>query len=150
MPRRTSPTRPSDRVARKLPEIRETYVCEPARYFCGVANHIFLEWLRKRRPPTVLPPVPAPPEVDEDKERIYGCLQQCMASLSKEDHDLVLGYYEQEKHAKIDIRKKLAEQLGVGMNALRLRLYRIRAALQECVGKCFSDEMKQNESGSHS
>jgi hypothetical protein len=73
-----------------------------------------------------------------------------MARLSAEDRQLVLAYYEQEKHAKIDQRKKLAEQLGVGMNALRLRLYRIRETLQECVEQCCRDAMKLNEGGQHS
>jgi RNA polymerase sigma factor (sigma-70 family) len=139
-----------NRVARKLPEIRATYVGEPALYFRGVAKKILLEWIRKRQRPPAPPPTPAPSEVDEDEERRYRCLQGCMASLSAEDRALVLGYYEQEKHAKIDHRKKLAEQLGVGMNALRLRLYRIRATLQECVDQCCHDEMKLIESGHHS
>jgi RNA polymerase sigma factor (sigma-70 family) len=139
-----------NRVARKLPEFRATYVGEPGRYFYGVAKLIRLEWSRKERPPTVFPPAAAPTDEDEDKERNYRCLQKCMASLPAADRDLVLGYYAEEKHAKIDHRKKLADQLGIGMNALRIRLYRIRAALQECVDQCCRDEMKQNESGSHS
>ena len=138
-----------NRVARKLPEIRGTYVGEPAPYFRGVASKIYLEWTRKRCRPAV-PPPPPPDEVDEEEERRYRCLQRCMASLAAEDRQLVLGYYEQEKHAKIDQRKKLAEQLGVGMNALRLRLYRIRETLQECVEQCCREEMKLSESGHHS
>src|SRR5262245_56812797 len=35
-----------NRVARKLPEIRATYVGEPAPYFRGVAQKILLEWRR--------------------------------------------------------------------------------------------------------
>jgi len=139
-----------NRVARKLPEFRDTYDGEPGHYFHGVAKNIYHEWLRQEQLPAVLPPPPAPPEEDENKERMDRCLQRCMARLSAEDRQLVLAYYEQEKHAKIDQRKKLAEQLGVGMNALRLRLYRIRETLQECVEQCCRDAMKLNEGGQHS
>ena len=126
-----------NRVARKLPEIQAGYVGEPAHYFCGVASYVFRESLRKERLPSVGPPTPAP--TDEDDERDYACLEKCMGKLSAHDRDLVATYYQQEKHAKIDNRKRLAERLGLGMNALRIRACRIRAVLLECVERCRSE-----------
>ena len=108
-----------NRVARKLPEFRATYVGEPGHYFYGVAKHIRLEWSRKRRPPAVLPPAAAPPKRTKTKNATTGVYKNAWPHSLQADHDLVLGYYAEEKHAKIDHRKKLAEQLGVGMNALR-------------------------------
>jgi DNA-directed RNA polymerase specialized sigma24 family protein len=123
-----------NRVARKLPEIQAGYVGNPAHYFCGVASNVFLESLKKERTPAVrLAPLPVADQVDE---RDYACLEKCVDKLSDSEKDLVLAYYQHEKHAKIDHRKKLAEQLGIGMNALRIRACRIRAALQECVELC--------------
>src|SRR5215212_3434614 len=106
-----------DRVARRLTDIESTYVGEPVRYFYGVAHKVQLESLR---PKPVLPP----PEVDDDDkdEREYECLQQCMGKLSVEHRELVLQYYQEERGAKIDNRKHLADQLGIAVNALRIRV----------------------------
>jgi DNA-directed RNA polymerase specialized sigma24 family protein len=139
-----------NRVARKLPEIQAEYVGEPAHYFCGVASNVFRESLKKDRTrATRLPPLATEDEVDEQD---YACLEKCIAKLSGYDRDLVLGYYQEEKHAKIDHRKKLAEQLGIGLNALRIRACRIRASLQECVELCRSEAQqvtKQKPAGGH-
>jgi DNA-directed RNA polymerase specialized sigma24 family protein len=127
-----------NRVARKLPEIVATYVGDPAHYFCGVAGNIFREALRNDKPPVILPPRPAPP--DDETEREYACLEKCMAKLNEEERDLVIAYYQRERQAKIDHRKKLAERLGKGLNALRIQACRIRARLQECVLTCLKEE----------
>ena len=124
-------------VARNLPEVRGTYVGEPAHYFCGVASNIFRESLRKDRVPAVM--LPEPSRLDEDDERDYPCLERCIDKLLRGDRDLVLAYYHQEKHARVDHRKKLAEQLGLGMDALRIRACRIRAGLLKCVEQCRSE-----------
>jgi hypothetical protein len=59
-----------------------------------------------------------------------------MEKVSEANRELVLAYYRQEKRAKIDHRKELAEERGMGMNALRIRACRIRAVLQKCVEDC--------------
>lgn len=123
-----------NRVASKLSEIAPTFVGEPARYFYGVANKVHLEYLR-RRPAPEPPPTP-PPFETEEVEKEFDCLERCMRRLTRENRTLVLEYYQDEKQAKIDHRKKLAEQLGIAVNALRIRAFRIRASLQECVTNC--------------
>jgi DNA-directed RNA polymerase specialized sigma24 family protein len=120
-----------DRVAGKVADVAPSYVGNPALYFYGVAKNIYHEWLR--RPP----PVPAPvPVVDPDPpvpDPEYDCLMECMKLLASKDQELILDYYQEEKQAKIDHRKKLAEGLGIGLNTLRIKVYRLRARLQECV-----------------
>jgi DNA-directed RNA polymerase specialized sigma24 family protein len=125
-----------NRVARKLPEVRGAYVGEPAHYFCSVASYIWRESLRKDKASAVAPPTPLMPSVED--ERDYACLEKCLEELSKSDRDLAIAYYQQEKNAKIDNRKRLAEQMGLAMNALRLRAFRIRASLLKCVELCRS------------
>src|SRR5918911_1288958 len=45
-----------NRVARRLGDIAATYVGDPARYFCGVAQKVHMEYLRKiSTPPPRLP-----------------------------------------------------------------------------------------------
>lgn len=123
-----------NRVARKLPEVRDGYVGEPANYFIGVAGFIWRESLRKERPHVVTPPPPAPPS--EDSEKDYICLERCLNRLPQAERELALAYYQQEKQGKIDHRRKLAEQMGLAINALRIRACRIRANLFACVELC--------------
>lgn len=121
-----------NRVTVKAPLIAKEYTGDPALYFYGVAQKVFLESLRKR-PPVVMPP----PVVRSDEiEQEYECLERCMGQLSQSNRELVLEYYQNDKRAKIDHRKKLAERLGIAQNALRIRAHRIRVSLQQCVMVC--------------
>ena len=123
-----------NRVSRKVTEIASTYVGDPALYFYGVAHNVFLEHVKKRPDPKLIPP----PEPTEDVERNYACLEKCMGQLDAKSRELVLSYYQQERRAKIDHRKELADQLGVALNTLRMRVHRIKAILQQCVGECLN------------
>ena len=133
-----------NRVTAKLGEIAGSYSGDPALYFYGVAQKVHLEYLRKK--PLVhesLEPGREPggktawsPETSEEVEREYACLEQCMDRLPPENRRLVLEYYQEEKRAKIDHRKQLADQLGIAVNALRIRACRLRAQLQQCVQNC--------------
>jgi len=122
-----------DRIMRKIEEVTPTYVGDPALYFYGVAHNIHLEHLRKRYRPVPAPP--PPPQVAE-AEPEYECLEHCMQRLMQAERELVLQYYQEEKRAKIEHRRRLAARLGIALNALRIRAYRIRATLQKCVQEC--------------
>jgi DNA-directed RNA polymerase specialized sigma24 family protein len=127
-----------NRVAGKVEGVAPSYVGNPVLYFYGVAKKVyhewFREWLRKQEATadaSVADPVPDPDPPEPDRE--YDCLMECMKLLAPKDQDLILDYYQEEKQAKIDHRKKLAEGLGIGLNTLRIKVYRLRARLQECV-----------------
>jgi DNA-directed RNA polymerase specialized sigma24 family protein len=124
-----------NRVSKKLKEIESTYSGEPARYFYGVANKVHLEYIRRK--PVPIPPTP--PDSSDDIEKQFACLERCMQDLTPNNRVLVLQYYQEEKRAKIDHRKKLADQLGIALNALRIRACRIRASLQQCVQTCVNE-----------
>jgi RNA polymerase sigma factor (sigma-70 family) len=121
-----------NRVTNKLDEIKKEFTGDRGRYFYGVANKVQMEYLRKRTPQ---PPPPAPDDSNR-VEQEYRCLEHCIAQLNDENRELLLHYYQAEGRAKIEERKLLAERLGIAPNALRIRAYRIRAGLQECVEKC--------------
>src|SRR5215210_6049422 len=123
-----------NRVTLRVLEVAKDYSGDPALYFYGVAQKVYLESLRKR-PPTSLPPPPVAAETEEI-EREYECLERCMEQLSESNRQLVLEYYQNDKRAKIEHRKELAERLGIAQNALRIRAHRIRATLQQCVERC--------------
>jgi DNA-directed RNA polymerase specialized sigma24 family protein len=120
-----------NRVSQKLSEIQSTYEGDPARYFYGVAKNVRLESQRPK-------PIPEPPpKPDTDTlEKEYACLEKCIEKLTQSNRELVTQYYQEEKRAKIDHRKQLAEQFGIALNALRIRAHRIRTALQQCVQSC--------------
>jgi RNA polymerase sigma factor (sigma-70 family) len=128
-----------NRVTAKLSDIVESYSGDPALYFYGVAQKVHLEFMRKKaafyESTEALENLPVVEEKIEVEEE-YQCLERCMGQLPSESRRLVLEYYENEKRAKIDHRKKLAEQLGIAVNALRIRAHRIRSQLQQCVQNC--------------
>jgi RNA polymerase sigma factor (sigma-70 family) len=121
-----------NRVARKLPELNDSYKGDPSLYFYGVARNVHREYVRKKSDPM---PSPAPDPPQELEQR-YECLEQCMKRLTSKSRELVLEYYQEEKQAKIDRRRELANRLGIAVNALRIRAHRIRASLQECLFEC--------------
>jgi DNA-directed RNA polymerase specialized sigma24 family protein len=126
-----------NRVTFKAPEVSKGYIGDPALYFYGVAQKVYLESLRTRPPAIVSLPIPKSEEVEQE----YECLDQCMEKLSTNHRELVLEYYQNDKWAKIDHRKKLAQRLGIAQNALRIKTYRIRAFLQRCVKGCLDQRM---------
>ena len=67
------------------------------------------------------------------------CLQQCLGTLSSENRELILQYYQGEKSEKIRNRKQLTSRLGVPLNTLRMRALRLRERLQGCVEQCVSE-----------
>jgi DNA-directed RNA polymerase specialized sigma24 family protein len=128
-----------NRVTRKLNEIETDFKGDRVPYFYAVGNNVFMEYLRRRLTP---PPPPTVVMEKSDVEREFACLERCLAALESEQRELVLNYYQEEKLAKINRRKLLAEKLGIAPNALRIRAYRIRAALQKCVEKCLDLKMQ--------
>ncbi|HEX8723027.1 MAG TPA: hypothetical protein VF736_20580 [Pyrinomonadaceae bacterium] len=122
-----------NRVAARLADVAEGYQGDPALYFYGVAKRVRQEYeKRKFRPAPVAPPAC----VHEGVEQEYACLEECMRALDPGQRRLVVAYYQGEKRAKINNRRRMARELGINQNALRIRAYRIRAALQRCVESC--------------
>jgi RNA polymerase sigma factor (sigma-70 family) len=131
-----------NRVTSKVDSIAGSYSGDPALYFYGVAQKVHLEYLRRR--PVFQGSLEVSRELkskkvmghDDDIEREYWCLERCMEQLPYDNRRLVLEYYQEEKQAKIEHRRELAEQLGIAVNALRIRAHRIRLQLQQCVQTC--------------
>jgi DNA-directed RNA polymerase specialized sigma24 family protein len=127
-----------NRVSHKVQDIASTYEGNPALYFHGVRKKVYQEWLRDEPPIPIPDPLPAP-EPSEDVERIHEYLERCRQQLDPNDGELILKYYEEEKRAKIDHRKKLADGLGITLNSLRMRVHRINLILQKCIVDCLND-----------
>lgn len=71
----------------------------------------------------------------DDSQRME-CFESCLESLLAENRTLILDYYREERAGKIELRKQLAEKMGVPLNAIRIRAHRIRGQLENCVAEC--------------
>ena len=117
----------------KIDWLSQNYEGEPGLYFYAVAKKIFLEQLKKKAPPPIPPATPDTKEIELQSR----CLQLCLKhELTSVEQDLVLKYYECDGPERIRLRKKLAKQLGISLNALRIRLFHLLARLRPCVHNC--------------
>jgi DNA-directed RNA polymerase specialized sigma24 family protein len=123
------------RVTIKAKDFADTYEGVPERYFYGVARKVFLEFTRTKKP---VPPPPIP-DNSERKELELQCLEQCIQILPRKNRKLISAYHREEKRAKIELRKKLARELDIDFNALRIRIHRIMRDLRKCVFKCIEN-----------
>jgi DNA-directed RNA polymerase specialized sigma24 family protein len=130
-----------NRVARRLAEGVELRSNDPYGYFCGVAHLLYKEVLRRaarehRAIESGHWPSPALTEDDEPSDPRLESLRRCLQRLPPDQRDLVLRYYQgkndQGDH-NIRARQALASDLGVPMNALRIRVHRARRKLESCV-----------------
>lgn len=128
-----------NRVTSKVGELAKTFRGDPSLYFYGVGHKVHLEYSSKS-PLKLELPVPTP---DESETVAYDCLDECMTKLTAKNRELVLRYYQEDKRAKIDNRKQMAEELGIGLSALRIRAHRIRVPLQKCVESCLEQASVQ-------
>ena len=109
-------------------------------YAMGVARLLLLEINKGRqREQSALAEIGAAPDVyvpeDDDESRLT-CLRSCLQTLSPDNRELILQYYQGEKGDKIENRKKLLDRLGIPVNTLRMRALRLRERLQACVEEC--------------
>jgi hypothetical protein len=116
-------------VLSKIEWLLPNYVGDPAIYFYAVAKKIYLEDLKKKPAPKVPPPDPTPPEV----EQLNDCLDDCLNELPPGERDLILKYHQFEKQAKIQNRKRLADELQLSRNALRIKVCHIHFRLKQCI-----------------
>jgi len=137
-----------DRVAKRIDEVRPTYVGDPRLYFRAVANNLVKEDLKKAKTKISLEESefrePTTTESDEDDaEDMEECLRSCLQQLSAENRKLIVDYYAKEKQAKIDHRSELAQQFGISVENLRVKVYRIRVSLQGCIERCLKSKAQR-------
>ncbi len=136
-----------NRVIARVVKLASGYEGDPALYFYGVSQKVHLEYLRKAHSQPINLPfategsqITQAIDLTSDIEPEYECLERCLEHLPADNRKLVLEYYQQEKHAKIEHRKLLATELGIAVNALRIRAHRIRLVLQQCVRDCIEQQ----------
>jgi DNA-directed RNA polymerase specialized sigma24 family protein len=130
-----------NRVARRISEGQQ--IDNLPGYFYGVAKLVFFEWEKTRKPTYLddLPPIEQPiePEICDPDPR-FECFDNCVEKLESENRTLIMDYYQEERRAKIELRQQLADKLRIPLNALRIRVHRIRKRLEECINKCLGSK----------
>jgi DNA-directed RNA polymerase specialized sigma24 family protein len=115
----------------------EIQAADPFRYVSGVAHFVLKEVARQaERERAAAREFAPPPPANPQTETRLRCLDGCLEALPDEQRMLVVGYYEGEGSARITRRAELAERLGVDPNALRVRVHRLRAGLEDCLRRC--------------
>jgi DNA-directed RNA polymerase specialized sigma24 family protein len=129
-----------NRMAKRVSEGEE--ILNHSGYAMGVARLLVLEINKGRqREQSALAEIGAAPDVyvpEDDSESRLTCLRSCLQTLSPDNRELILQYYQGEKGEKIQNRKKLLQRLGIPVNTLRMRALRLRERLQACVEECVS------------
>lgn len=122
-----------NRVTRALEEDKiEDFDGDPIRFFFGVAKNIYRESLREKRISSedLLMSHPYASETE------FSCLDRCLEKFPDRTRDLITRYYQNDGADKIAARQRLSGELGFSMNTLRIRVWRIRKSLRECVTDC--------------
>lgn len=140
-----------NRISHQVKDIAGTYQGEPALYFYGVLRNVHLEWLdeekkkrkfldeEKRKKNNLDYRSPRSSEATKEVERIHQYLEKCRQRLEDpSDRTLILKYYEKERRSKIEHRKQLADELGITLNNLRMRIHRINLTLRKCIVNCIN------------
>jgi DNA-directed RNA polymerase specialized sigma24 family protein len=126
-----------NRVVRKFDEGEE--IRDPGSYCYGVARLVLLEAFKHQAREQQALEEYRRTEPDSDRADLddrLECLRRCLNGLPAAQRDLVREYFRATGTERIDSRKRLAETLGIGINALRIRAFRLSDRLQTCVGEC--------------
>jgi len=131
-----------NRVARKVAEGKQ--IENVTAYAYRVAYLVFLE-AGKEPDHVEIDPEQGPSTTteplfeDSQPDRRQNCFDSCLAKLTSDNRELILGYYQEEGRAKIEFRKWLAAKLKISLDALRIRAHRIRKGLEECIAECLGE-----------
>ena len=123
-----------NRVAVRIDGVVTTYPDAP-RCCLAFVDNVYREYRRYiiKVANAVPPPPPRPADVLEKEDR---CLKHCLETLEPSDRDLFERYFEGEGRARIIARQKLAEELKLTPNALRIQAHRIRKKMRKCMEEC--------------
>jgi DNA-directed RNA polymerase specialized sigma24 family protein len=109
---------------------------DPYSYFCGVAYRVYQEYLRDRSKERVAIDTAMlyPPVADGLEDPRLECFLRCLDRLPPNQRQLFLDYNPETD--RIRARQKLADRFGIGLNALRIKVHRVRRQLSDCLAGC--------------
>jgi DNA-directed RNA polymerase specialized sigma24 family protein len=121
----------------------------PARYCYTVAKFVLLEDLRREHKQFRLDDRERSGDAAirggrrleseeslETQEQRLECLERCLQELKPAQRALVIEYHRDARRQRIERRRDMAKRLRITMNALSIRVSRIRTALEASVKTC--------------
>lgn len=108
-------------------------------YSVGVARLIHLEYLREaERERQLLDEAPVAgecfdPEHEREDNARLAAFEDCFTGLLPDQRRQLMTYHTGEKQERINNRKTLAAELGATAGSLRIRMFRLREILEECI-----------------
>ncbi|MGI8786342.1 MAG: hypothetical protein ACR2HG_01090 [Pyrinomonadaceae bacterium] len=75
-------------------------------------------------------------EALETDDARMNCLEKCLRKFSDENRRLVIAYYDTDERTMIATRKRLADEMEISLNVLRIRVCRLKAKLEDCTLDC--------------
>src|SRR5581483_3222464 len=129
-----------DRVARRLESGTMNYSGDPVRDIIGFARYVWLEEVNKLKPEPIenLDILPSPRPVNS--EIWFRCFDQCMAGLTENSRGFLTRYFQEQGDDKIMTRQRLADELGISLANLRIRVCRMLRPVRECFSACIEKE----------
>ncbi len=113
-----------------------------ARFIRGYAQNVYLEAHRQIKEEQLDPILdqnkftqPTPPD-DSEKENDLSCLDQCFNQMKPEDCTLLKKYFSVNRDQRDSHRLRLAVELGITSENLRVRVMRRSAKLRTCLVGC--------------
>jgi len=131
-----------DRAAVKFSEGDVNEGSEPSKYIFGVARYILIEHQRRPRPLLlVLDNVSSIASHTNTNSAKLTCFKQCLNRLPEEDRVLLRDYYLGTTVGEAKrLRAEVAGDLRVRQGALRVRVFRTKQKLIQCIAICATGE----------
>lgn len=138
----------------KIEHLIEEYEGNKALFFYGVANNLVYEFLRAQKEESLSDNLvsdhaslqfhPEPESLGEENAEnqniYYIYLKQCLKAQPTGSRNLLVKYFQYKKQKKSIYHKKIAKKLGISVNLLRTKVYRIKKSVEECVKNRFLDK----------
>lgn len=132
------------RASEKFATLKTDQNFQHQKYFYAVAAKVFLEYLKKEKKAKdyLARNRSAKPrdfaEDTENNEKKHFCLEKCLTEISVEEKELVIEYFSKDGGESILHRRKLAKRLDLRIEALHVRIFRLKKILRSCVEKCLN------------
>jgi DNA-directed RNA polymerase specialized sigma24 family protein len=131
-----------DRVASKLlQQSAPPFANDHLRWFYAFSKYVYLEYcdeVRRRAQGDAM--VRFESTGLESVEKQHRCLDHCLGLLGSSGRDFLLRYYGYADGEKVRHRRAIADELHIPLNALRIRISRIRSSVGDCVKRCVRGE----------
>ncbi len=138
-----------DRLAGKLAGAEET-ILDVHKFAAGIARMLLHEYrAHQAREQSMLShlswTIANRPSLDPAQQDHEDALSHCLGTLSPENRQMLERYYTGDAGRRIQNRALLAQELGIGINALRNRALRLRQQLEDCTAGYLGRSFRRDE-----